>query len=139
MRLLIAEDNEADVFLIRESLKNAGLDFEADIAPDGEKALALLEQSAGEPVRGIILDLNLTTHSGMEILSRLRAIPERAGLGVVILTSSDSPEDRRRAEMLGTQGYFRKPMELDAFMEMGREIAEVFRQRVRGKDGMQQP
>jgi CheY-like chemotaxis protein len=119
----------------RECLGSAGLRFEAQIASDGEKALALIERSAeasGAPLDGMILDLNLTTHSGIEILRRVRAIPALAGLSVVILTSSDSRDDRRQAELVGTNGYFRKPIELEDFMQMGREISEVFNKASRG-------
>jgi CheY-like chemotaxis protein len=131
MRLLIAEDNEGDVLLLRESLKSAGLAFEAEVASDGESALALIEQAAGrnaQPLDGMILDMNLLTHSGIEILNRVRAIPSLAALSVVILTSSDSPADRRDAEELGAAAYIRKAIDLDEVMRIGQQIAGVLTQ-----------
>jgi CheY-like chemotaxis protein len=53
-------------------------------------------------------------------------LPALAEVPVVILTSSESPRDRLEAERLGTSGFFRKPIELQEFMSMGRRIAELF-------------
>lgn len=128
MKVWIIEDSEADVFLIRESLNRAGFRYPVTIASDGEKALALIDDAVRNhaDVGGIILDLNLTTHSGFEILRRLRATRELAAVSVVILTSSDSPQDRLQAQNLGALAYFRKPLELDEFMRIGGQIADVF-------------
>ena len=44
---------------------------------------------------------------------------------VVIVTSSDAPQDRKRAAQLGATRYFRKPPELDDFMELGAIVKEL--------------
>lgn len=126
LKLLIVEDNEADLFLIRKALEASGLEFEAEFASNGEKALAVISRLAGSGrLDGMILDLNLTTHSGIDILRRVRGTPSLASIRVVILTSSNSPADRRDAEMLGTDAYIPKPMDLDEFMEVGKKIALI--------------
>ncbi len=129
MRILIAEDCEADLYLIREALKSAGLQFEAEVASSGEKALAVIDRAATEPhdrPDAMILDLNLTTHGGIEILRRVRAVPELAQMPIAILTSSESPVDRERARKLGANAYLHKSMDLEVFMQTGREIARLF-------------
>lgn len=130
--LLIAEDNEADLYLIGESLNNAGLQFEAHVASNGEKAMMLVERLAQSPAsrqQGMILDLNLTTHSGFEVLQKARSIPRLSKVPIIVLTSSNSPEDRRRAEVLRADAYFCKPLDLEEFMQVGRDITEIFRKR----------
>ncbi len=128
MRILIAEDNEGDVLLLRESLRSAGLAFESEVASDGERALAMLDQvrdTDAQRLDCMILDMNLVTHSGIEILTRVRETPSLAALSVVILTSSDSPVDRRAVEKLGAAAYIRKAIDLDGVMQVGRQIARV--------------
>lgn len=125
-RLLIAEDNEADEYLIRNSLSAAGLEFEATVASNGEEALAMICHSpdcAG--FDGIILDLNLTTHNGLDILRHVRETPALAATRVVILTSSSSPRDQHLAMSLGADGFWHKPMDLFEFMQLGRQIAAL--------------
>jgi chemotaxis family two-component system response regulator Rcp1 len=136
VRLIIAEDNDVDVYLIRTALDTAGLHFEAEIASNGEKALAMIDRfapaSGMNPDRvpdGIILDLNLMTHGGLDILQRLRAIPALAKTPVVILTSSDSPPDRKKAQILGAAAFLLKPIDLDQYMKIGQQIARLFTNR----------
>jgi CheY-like chemotaxis protein len=136
IRLIIAEDNDVDVYLIRAALDEAGLRFETEIATNGDKALAMIERFApasgikpGQVPDGIILDLNLMTHGGLNILQRLRAIPALAATPVVILTSSDSPNDRKQAETLGAAAFLLKPIDFDQYMKIGRQIAQLFTNR----------
>lgn len=44
---------------------------------------------------------------------------------VIVITSSDSPQDRERATKLRASAYFRKPSNLDSFMEIGTLIRQV--------------
>ena len=121
--ILVAEDNPADVYLIREALREHGVDCTLRVASDGNDVLRIiaLERSDAEAQRLglIILDLNLPRHDGIEILQRLRETPELAHVPVVILSSSDSPRDRLVANQLGAARYLRKPSSLDQFLSLG--------------------
>ena len=130
LRLLIAEDNEVDVFLLRKSFDEIGLEYEATVATNGEEVLALINASPDSSgFDGIILDLNLKTHSGLDILRRIRELPALAATRVVILTSSSSPEDDRRAIALGANALFKKPIDLYESMQLGKRISELIQQR----------
>lgn len=127
-RLLIAEDNEADVYLLRTALENAGFRFDVEIAKNGERVLAVIEQasrSSKNIVDAMILDLNLVTHTGIQILQHVREHPLLGRIPVVILTSWESTADQRESERLGVSAYLKKPMDLTAFMEMGKEISKL--------------
>ena len=125
-KLLIAEDNEADLYLIRESLNASGLEYEAREAGNGEEVFALIGGPSGLcGFDGLILDLNLTTHSGLDILQTVRKNTAFAGIRVIILTSSLSPDDERRALALGADAYLHKPMDLLEFMQVGTRIAAL--------------
>jgi CheY-like chemotaxis protein len=128
INILLAEDNPADVFLIRESLKEHGVEFALEVAENGEQAMERLNElrdgSGGVPPDLIVLDLNLPQVDGTELLRHLRDIPRLAGLPVVIFTSSDSTQDRQNATMLGAM-YIRKPVNLDEFMKIGQELERL--------------
>jgi DNA-binding response OmpR family regulator len=122
-QIALIEDTEADVFLVREALEQAGLEFDLLVLQDGEKAvefIAAIEtgQAASCP-HLIILDLNLPMVSGQEILERVRQTSKCSLVPVIILTSSESPRDRAEVLRLGATEYFQKSSRLDEFMKLG--------------------
>src|SRR5690349_6433404 len=124
--ILLAEDNPADVYLIREALKQYDVQCELRTAADGKDVLALL--SADNPSWRpdlIILDLNLPRHDGIEILQKLRSLQALASVPVVVLTSSDSPRDRVTATQLGATRYLSKPSNLEQFLQLGAIFKEM--------------
>jgi len=131
-RILLAEDNDGDVFLVRRALEKRGLPYELVLAHNGEEALVWLDDHAGEKsVNGrpdlIPLDLNLPRVDGGQLLSHIRNSDSFSGTPVIVLTSSDSPKDRQMALDLGANLYFRKPTELASFMDLGRVSEETLR------------
>jgi len=121
--ILLAEDNPADVYLIRRALRDHGVDRPVRVSGDGKDTLQILSREGAyqerQPLDLIILDLNLPRHDGIEILERLRATEEFSRVPVVVLTSSDSPRDRQSANRLGATLYLRKPTSLEQFLAMG--------------------
>jgi CheY-like chemotaxis protein len=130
-RILLAEDNPADVYLIRTALEEHGIDFPVQVAADGRQALQAIYQQ-GVPAESqlnlIILDLNLPLHDGIEILQRLRQTAVHSHIPVVVLTSSDSPRDRIMASQLGAVRFLRKPSDLEQFLSLGAVFKEVLGQ-----------
>jgi CheY-like chemotaxis protein len=124
--ILLAEDNPADVYLIREALKQHQVKCEIRTAADGRDVLSLLaaEDRSWRPDL-IILDLNLPRHDGIEILQKLRTLDALSGVPVVVLTSSDSPRDRVTATQLGATRYLSKPSNLEQFMQLGAVFKEL--------------
>lgn len=120
--ILLAEDNPADVYLIRQALSEHGITCRVLVAPNGKDVLRILS-AAGSAGAGalslIILDLNLPLHDGIEILQHRSALPSLAHVPVVVLTSSDSPRDRIVASELGVACYLRKPSNLEQFLNLG--------------------
>ena len=120
LRILLIEDNPADVYLIREALKENNVECTLHVAADGKDALEMLNRGlpGGARLDLIILDLNLPRHDGLEILDRLRDMG-KGSIPVVVLTSSDSPRDRQTAIDLGAIRYLRKPSGLEQFLSLG--------------------
>ena len=97
--ILIAEDNPADVALVREALKLHGLDCVLRVLRDGEQALALLDSLDRDPkvprVDLLILDMHLPKYDGEEILKRLRSTGHYAQLPVIPVGSRRRPQSVR--------------------------------------------
>jgi CheY-like chemotaxis protein len=132
--ILVADDNPADVYLIREALREHGVKCALHVAPDGKEVLQMIsgaDQRAAHHQFGlIILDLNLPRHDGLEILQTLRETPRMDGVPVVVLTSSDSPRDRESANNLGASYYLRKPSSLEQFLALGAVFKDLLGQAV---------
>lgn len=127
--ILLAEDNSADVYLIREALKEHGVECPIRVVSDGREVLQMIEprDPPGEPwdLGLIILDLNLPRHDGIEILQHVLGNPSLAHVPVAVLTSSDSPQDRLTATQLGAALFLRKPSDLEQFLSLGAVFKEL--------------
>jgi DNA-binding response OmpR family regulator len=121
--ILLIEDAEPDVFLVREALRQAGLAFSLKVLDDGEKAIEYINQMDRDEAvpcpQVILLDLNLPKRTGDQILDHIRKSGRCANVPVIIVTSSDSPKDKFHTTSLGATEYFRKPSVLDEFMKLG--------------------
>ncbi len=92
-------------------LQVEGFADEVVLARNGVEAINYLlspERSAAEMPRLVLLDLNMPRMDGFEVLRRMRADERTRFVPVVILTSSDHPEDVRRAYELGANSYLEK-------------------------------
>jgi DNA-binding response OmpR family regulator len=126
-RILIAEDNQADVGIIQHALRAHGIAAVLDIVDDGEKAIESIGRAENGPAPELptvmLLDLNLPRRSGFEVLARVRASRALARLPVIIVTSSESERDRKEAESLGASHYFCKPVTYEEFIKLGAVVA----------------
>ncbi len=128
-QILLVEDTEPDVFLVREALRQAGLKFQLRVFDDGEKAVDFidtLDRDKREVCPNLVLlDLNLPKKTGEQVLERMRRSPRCGTLPVIIVTSSDSPKDKAHTARLGATEYFRKPSRLDEFMKLGPLVRDL--------------
>jgi CheY-like chemotaxis protein len=130
--IVLTEDNAADVFLVRSALEDAGLAFQLHVVSDGEQALQFLQTVEADQSKCpdlLLLDLNLPKLSGADILKNLRENNRCSDASVVILTSSDSPQDRARVAQFGVEHYFLKTASLDEFMKLGAIVRRVLENR----------
>ncbi|MBV8819173.1 MAG: response regulator [Acidobacteriaceae bacterium] len=138
------EDNDADRTMLAFALDAQPDTLDMYCARDGEEAIRIL----GEVARGtrsrpdvIVLDLNLPKVPGVEVLSAIRRDPDLCDALVVVLTSSDAPEERSQTEALGISEYLRKPMDVDGFLAIGEQLlrmarcVQVSREAVAGQRG----
>jgi CheY-like chemotaxis protein len=127
IKVLLIEDNPADVFVITEVLNQCNFVFECQVATDGEMALAVLQryEADGQCPSLILLDLNLPKRSGTEILHYIRKSCPCRQAPVVIISSSDAPVDIGTVMAVGATSYFRKPTNLQQYMNLRNVIQKV--------------
>jgi chemotaxis family two-component system response regulator Rcp1 len=121
------EDNPADAGLVREALKEHGVEGELIVVTDGEQAIEFIQEMESKPLTRpdlFIVDLNLPKRPGREVLERLRQSTSRQP-PVVILTSSDESRDRDEAMRLGISQYILKPSRLVEFLALGAIFKEM--------------
>ena len=109
-KILLVEDSEDDVFFFKRTCKRAGIDPVLEVAGDGAKAIAKLEQSGAPKPDLIFLDLKMPNQNGFEVLEWLRKNPSLKNTKVFVLTSSAEPKERELAKQLGADEYFIKPL-----------------------------
>ena len=112
LRVLLIEDNPADVLIVREAIRASSVAADVIIARDGEEAFYFLDQLHFNPDL-IFLDLNLPRFNGLEVLRRY---PASRNVPVIVLTNSTNPSDRAHAMQLGAREYLTKPSDLGAFL-----------------------
>ena len=107
-------------FLIREALKESGVECTVLATADRREVLAIISQGDDATCRSdlIIVDLNLPRHNGIEILQKVRSVERIVRVPVVVLASSDSPRDRLTADELGTPRSRRKPSNLEHLLQL---------------------
>src|SRR5580700_5861336 len=127
--ILLAEDNPADVQLVREALKDREVTCRLHVAADGDQAIQFIARvdrdSTMRCPKLLLLDLHLPGHDGEAVLRCLRASERCGQTPVVILTSSDSPRDREKATANAALHYFRKPATLEQFLQLGDIVTKI--------------
>jgi CheY-like chemotaxis protein len=131
--IVLVEDHDPDVFLIREALSAYHIQCEITHFRDSEEAVRRLCSGAESDLipipHLILLDLNMPRLPGIEVLKCIRETKRLAHIPVAILTSSHSPLDQREAAMAGATIYIRKQPVLDEFLEsVGSTIGNLLRQ-----------
>jgi two-component system, chemotaxis family, response regulator Rcp1 len=128
LTVCLAEDNRADVLLVREALKRHRVEVDLVVKHDGEQMLRFVDQiERGEapPPHVVLLDLNLPRRTGIEVLARIRQSAALERVPVIIVSSSDALNDREAARRLGATLYFMKPSSYEGFMELGEIVRTV--------------
>ncbi len=113
--ILYAEDDPNDIVIFRLAFKRATLPHTLHCVEDGEAAIDWL--TGQEPYANrakcplpdiLILDLKMPRKSGLDVLEWLKFRQEFAAMPIIVLSSSDMPNDVQRAYALGATTYFVK-------------------------------
>jgi len=129
--ILLVEDNPADVFLFRESLRNNGIECDLVHIESGDAALRYLKHGgkrSAPPPDLIVLDLHLPGLDGNEILREIHGEPWLQGVPIAILSGAP-PERLSPAELVGSRTYIQKSMDVREYIQkvggMVRELCGI--------------
>lgn len=128
--ILLIEDNLDSIFMTREALKEIESDIELFVVEDGAEAMNFLYHNdrykdCTHPDL-ILLDLNLPKKNGQEILEECKSDDNLKNIPVIILTTSQSEEDIKRAYSHHANCYIIKPVDLDEFIHMMKSILDFW-------------
>ena len=123
--ILLAEDNENDIIMLRRAAHSARFNNPLSIVNDGAEVIAYLQGEGKYADRRryplpalLLLDLKMPRKNGFEVLQWLREQPQFTNLQVVVLSSSDEIRDINRAYELGANSFLVKPMFFSEFVGM---------------------
>ena len=125
--ILLIEDNDADIRLMIEILKEGGIPNDFNVVTDGGAAISYLRNES--PYEGatrpdiIFLDWNLPVKHGQEVLSDIKSDPKLRSIPVVVMTTSEAEEDIEKAYDSHANCFITKPVDLDEFSK----VAELVR------------
>jgi chemotaxis family two-component system response regulator Rcp1 len=130
VEILLVEDNEGDVRLINEALKEGKVRNRIRRVEDGVEAMAYLRHE-GQYAKSvtpdlILLDLNLPRKDGREVLAEIKADDKLKRIPVVILTISKEEEDILKTYNLHANCYIAKPLDLGQFMKVVRSVEDFW-------------
>jgi len=122
-KVLIVEDNAVNMKLLQATLEPHG--YTLVTATDGEQAL---ETATRENPDLIVMDIQLPRLSGVEVLQRLRKLPEFNRTPVIALTAFAMKGDEQRLIEAGFDLYLPKPLNT---RELPRIITQMLEKRGR--------
>jgi CheY-like chemotaxis protein len=122
LRVLLAEDTPTNQKLAEYLLTKRG--HIVDIAPDGRKAINLLEQRDYDVV---LMDVQMPVMDGFQATTAIRSMtdPVKAGLPIIALTAHALREDAERCLAAGMDAYVTKPIQADELIELVELLGEV--------------
>ena len=123
LTILIAEDDDGHAELIQEHLQDAGVNNPMLRFRNGQEVMTFLAPAEGLPGVDrerpylLLLDINMPKMDGMEVLRRLKGDPGTRNIPVIMLTTTDDPQEVAACYRLGCNFYIAKPMGFEAFSE----------------------
>jgi CheY-like chemotaxis protein len=119
MKILYVEDNEDNIFMLKNRLTRAG--FTVIIATDGAQGVAM---ALSERPDLILMDLSLPVLDGWEATRQIKAAPDTKHIPVIALTANAMAGDREKALAAGCDDYDTKPIELSGLLGKIKALAE---------------
>lgn len=125
IRILIVEDSEDDEALLMRQLAKVGLHTQVKVITDGGAAFAYLseEKHGAEKLVAVFLDLQLPTFTGEQLLTTIRSQDRTRHLPVILMTSSNAPDEIERCRTLGISSFVAKPV---TFLTFTNAVADTF-------------
>lgn len=119
MKILYVEDNEDNIFMLKNRLTRAG--HSVVIATDGAQGVAM---ALSERPDLILMDLSLPVLDGWQATRQIKAAQDTKHIPVIALTANAMAGDREKALAAGCDDYDTKPVELPRLLGKIERLAE---------------
>src|SRR3954465_7542606 len=127
--ILVAEDDEDYVILIRQVFAKAHIPNPIQVVWNGEEAISYLKGEGKYSNRDeyplpdiFLLDLKMPRINGFEVLKWVRSQPNLSALRILVLTASGESRDVNQAYQMGSNSFLGKPMDFQDFTHLSRLI-----------------
>ena len=116
-RILLVEDNELNMEIAAELLKEAG--FELDMAYDGTEAVEKVRNSEPGYYDLVLMDIQMPVMNGYEATKQIRQLSDKrlAEIPIFAMTANAFEEDRQNALNAGMNGHIAKPLDIPKLFE----------------------
>ena len=132
VKILLVEDNPGHARLIEKNLRRSAISNEIVVLDNGQKAVDYLLGN-GKPGKAslsnghappflLLLDLNLPVLDGYEVLKLIKKDERTRHIPVIVLTTTDNPNEISRCYELGCNVYITKPVDYDKFSKAIRNL-----------------
>lgn len=130
INILLIEDNEGDILLTVEALKEGKIANKINVTRDGREAMDFLQKKnkyhhAPRPDL-ILLDINLPKLNGHELLNKIKHDEELKAIPVIMLSTSSAEEEVLKCYKSHASCYITKPIDIDDFVQVIRRIEDFW-------------
>ena len=116
--ILLAEDDQDDIFLFRESIKDFQINFHLHVVQNGLDVMSYLDELQSDDL--VFLDINMPGMNGFECLAEIRT--KSTTLTVIMLSTANDTNSIELAKQLGATGYIIKPSSLESYGQAVKEV-----------------
>ncbi len=128
--ILVADDDQNDVFFLRRAFQKSGLEHSVMHVTDGQEAIDYLRGESDYSDRSrfplpslLLLDLKMPKVDGFDVLAWLKGRSDLKQLAVVVLSSSSREDDIQRARSLGADDYRVKPADFEQLLVLAQDVS----------------
>jgi two-component system, chemotaxis family, response regulator Rcp1 len=125
INILLIEDNEGDIILTTEALREGKIRNRIQVAKDGQLALDMLQTTEELPDL-ILLDINLPRLNGFEVLSSIKNDERLKLIPVIMLSTSGAEKDIFTSYSNYANCFITKPVDFHQFMNVVRSIEDFW-------------
>lgn len=121
-QVVLIEDNQSDIDIMIEAFNQTDTRKNIDVVMNGDEAINYFNSlktnlDSGMPDL-VLLDVNLPSHNGLEILRLIKGDEVLKHIPVVMLTTSSSEKDIEKCYSNHANSFFSKPSSLHKFIEL---------------------
>lgn len=125
--VLITDDDEDDRFFLRQAIKRHLKKATVCEAQNGEEAIKCLNgEAAKADFSLVLLDINMPGMDGFEVLNAIRSSPSLKNIPTVILSTSGSSGQVKKAYEMGANAYIQKPTSFEGYNNIVEAVSTCF-------------